>query len=78
MLVATPDPKISLIGILVELGACLLATALSFALVTIALRYNLIPVVASAAGAYSPHLQKPFDMRTLGQLVDRFRAREEV
>lgn len=75
MLAATPDPKISLIGILVELGACLLLTtlvlglrretaprryfilwswawvALSFALVTIGLRYNLIPVVAPAAVA---------------------------
>ena len=28
MLAATPDPKISLIGILVELGACLLLTTL--------------------------------------------------
>lgn len=73
MLAATPDPKISLIGILVELGACLLLTtlvlglrretarrqyfihwswawvALSFALVTIALRYNFIPAMAPAA-----------------------------
>ena len=57
---------------------------------TIAPRYNLIPVVAPAAvkpvtgvplGPFDAIYQSAkllFDMRTLVQLVDRFRAREEV
>ncbi len=91
-----PEPTaaqtISLIGILVELGACLLFTTLVLGLrrettprpysihwswAWLARSVALAAMVEFLARLKISHWQKPFDLRVLVQLVERFRVGSE-
>lgn len=73
---ATAPQTISLIGIPVELAACLLATHPDLADRTIVITGDTAsPTVAEfLARLRTPRPQNPFDIRVLVQMVERFRV----